>query len=55
MTPGEVHGELAHEWSRNAVRRGQVRLLTPRLAELLDALATGEADAAALAYEHRQA
>jgi len=39
MTPGEVRGELAFEWARDAVRRGHVRLRSPRLAELLDQLA----------------
>jgi hypothetical protein len=42
MMPGEVHGELALEWSRDAVRRGHIRLRSPRLAELLDALAASK-------------
>jgi hypothetical protein len=39
MTPDQIRDELAHEWVRSEIRRKSIRLRSPRLAELLDALA----------------
>lgn len=39
LTQSSVLAELIDEWDTRPVRRSQVRTLSPRLAELLDALA----------------